>query len=42
MSELKDREIGGKSSLVALLSHDTHTNVCGLDHAYIIASVTYT
>ena len=39
MAELFNREIGGQRCLSTLLSNDTDTDVCCLDHGHVIATV---
>ena len=39
MSKFKDREVSCKSSLVALLAYNAHTNISSLDHPHIIATI---
>ena len=41
MCELRDGEIGSERGLSAFLTHDTNTNISSLDHAHVVASITY-
>jgi hypothetical protein len=42
VAELRDAEIGRQRCLSAFFAHDTATYIGGLDHAYIISTVTDT
>jgi len=39
ISELHDGEVRGQGSLLAFLANDADSNVCGLDHAHVIAAI---
>lgn len=39
MTELQEAEISCETCLHAFLAHDAETNICCLDHSYIVASI---
>jgi len=41
VGELRDAEVRGEGGLTAFFAYDSDADVCGLDHAYIVAAIAY-